>query len=376
MEAWHASSLTELEIEAAFRDGAAHKNVLQLRASVARTLAPYPDKKKLLLFAAFGNGNLGDAIQPTIIAGDLEAHFDVVVFSFSEMDVLSYPFPVDRKLTARPDLDVAFGPLNPHILDLFDGLIIGGGGLLACPHSPVWDPHWPHSIPIPYVVWACGIANPIPNEVVNLVRLAEAASGRDARSVEAITQVRPEALLCPDPVLATLQLQQDAGHEGRAFILRGPIRDGHLSVRDSIRSEDVVIGVEPATDWPLIDIFPDIRFVTSMEALTRLLSKRAYVVSERYHGVIAALLMGKAVYGLTRPDHNESKIVELYRSIDAPSYCGQEWKPSTEPFPYETVTQFIASCRARYQSTSDSLVRALFASNKKSKEHLHKIESE
>lgn len=357
LSAWHSSKYTREEIEAAFESSVERQKLLEIRETIAAQIAPYAAKKRMLIFGAFGNGNVGDAIQPSIIANDLEHRFDVALFSYSELKTLDYQFPPSRKLSIKSD----HGPdmLNPILLSLFDGLIIGGGGLLAHPHVPIWDPNWAHLLSTPYVIWACGVSNPLPPQVENLIRLAAAVSGRDAQSCDALTKIRTDALECPDPVLSLLDMPFVPGGTGRAFILRGPLREVHLSIRNAKQPMDTVIAMEPAVDWPLLEVFPDLHFATSVEALTLHLKSKCEVVTERYHGAIVALHMGKITYGLTRGDHNESKIAELFRALAAEAYCGREWLPISAQFPLETLKRFLADRRGLYQEATTLLANAL-----------------
>jgi hypothetical protein len=297
--------------------------------------------------------------MPSLIARDLETRYDVGVFAYSQLAIANYDFFETGKLYADPRLPL--GPLNRVVLSLFDGLLIGGGGLLAWPHLPIWDPNWAYLVSCPFSIFACGSVDPLPNEIRNLVRLARVVSGRDAYSVNALTSVNPNAMLCPDPILVLAQAPKIVREgQGRAFILRGPPREVHHLIRTTLMPEDVVISTAIDVDYPLFDLFPEMRFVARLEDLFALLVDKELVVSERFHGAICALHAGKKTFGLTRDDHNAAKIQELLKSFGAEDFCSDTFAVPERAFPHQAAADAIAAARTSYRTATDIILGELF----------------
>jgi hypothetical protein len=354
----HSSEMSLAEIDSVFRNCQERKTILRLRDEIAARLGTRGRGKNVLLFGAFGNGNKGDAALPSLIARDLETRFGVGVFAYSELAVEDYDFPEIGKLHTEPGMSL--GPLNPVVLSLFDGLLIGGGGMLAWPHSPLWDSNWAYLLSCPVAIFACGVANPLPHEVCNIVRLARVASGRDARSVSALASVNPNAMLCPDPILALVQAPKMTQEgRGRAFILRGPAREAHHQIRATLMPEDVVISVAIDIDYPLFHLFPEMRVVAELEDLFALIVDKELVVSERFHGAICALHAGIRAFGLTRDDHNAAKIQELFKSFGAEDFCSNTIVVPERAFPHQAAADAIATARVSYRAATDSILGEL-----------------
>jgi hypothetical protein len=274
----------------------------------------------ILAFGAYGNGNLGDSVQPQLIRTAIQSERDVEVFAYSHLDVAHYAYPTEYALT-KGDM-----PLHPRALALFDALIIGGGGLFAHPHDPLWNPIWADVIPISACILGCGVSTPLPKACRRLFSRATFVSVRDQSSLRAIQEVAPDARLCPDPYLGYARLRRDCRFSRNyrtAYILRGPVTPVHLHLSKTVTSDDIVISMEPMIDFPLREVFPRMTFVNSMEELTDILCCSAHVLTQRYHGAIAAVKLGKPVAGLTTGDQNESKLMELFRQLGLPDWCRQ-----------------------------------------------------
>jgi hypothetical protein len=69
--------------------------------SMEERLSIHGNKKRVLLFGAFGNGNLGDRIMAETVASHLERSADVVCFAYSELNSAPYPFTLDRRTLLR-----------------------------------------------------------------------------------------------------------------------------------------------------------------------------------------------------------------------------------------------------------------------------------
>src|SRR3712207_2872937 len=94
--------------------------------------------KRVLIFGAYANGNLGDAEQAASVARHLRAYrpeLDVVAVAHSVADKPYSPSPASRGQNLVDILDPAF-------VNGFDSLLIGGGGLLASKHKPLTQADW------------------------------------------------------------------------------------------------------------------------------------------------------------------------------------------------------------------------------------------
>jgi hypothetical protein len=360
---FYTSELSEAQLLEIFLDGPERKAIQDTRAHVERQVSEFGKTQNVLIFGAFGNGNLGDYTISEKV-DNFVAELDIGFFYYSCIDVFCYKVRKGVKLENHGSLSIS--PLNPIVLSVFDGLLIGAGGILAHPHWPIWSQEWPYLLPIPHALFAVGVSDPVPLQYRNLVRLAKSASARDQRGVAALRTLSPGAFLCPDPILALLSVP-DCPREGagRAYILRGPVRAEHLQIQKQLSAADTVIGMEIAVDWPLIELFPGISFATSMEQLLNLVQGTEAVVSERYHGAVAGLLSKKRTHGLTRDDHNASKIEELFLVLGVSDFCTDSLPLADGPFPYERVATKLSALRASFPSSFGRLLQELFEGNDK-----------
>lgn len=301
----------ETEFASRIMDSDEYVNVNAACASVAAKLAPYEGYRRVLLFGAFGNGNLGDRIMANAVAKQFEADGMTICFAYSVLNSAPYPFPPERQL------DASHLPFNMRVLSQFDALIIGGGGLLAHPHDPLWDPIWPYLVPIPYGLFSCGASNPLDPRLHNLVCCATVASARDASGQQALDAVHSDnSMLCPDPVMIfrNTNSAERIPSRGTLYILRGPLSDWHHALRQQIGKNDAVAVFEAHIDHDIMSCFDRVEPINSLSRFEVLVRDFAVVVSERFHGVILALMEGVPAYGITR-DSNSQKMDSLLSLI-------------------------------------------------------------
>ncbi len=330
---------------------------------VKARLDSYPAaKKKLLLLGAYGNGNMGDVEMAHVIAQDIEKNHEAVCFAHSPLAVTDYTFITDRKF------DASFCSLNPRVLQLFDGLIIGGGGFLACPHHPVWDPAWIYQVPIPLLILAIGAGNPLDARLHNLVAHSFIASGRDDQSVAGLLGAKPDAELCPDPILSlvmpTMPPRQNQNFT-RLFVLRGERTAWHDKVAAQMRDNDRVVLFEAKVDAPILAVFPRAKLALTMQEFINEVAEADLVISERYHGAILALLCGRPTIGVYRGDHNASKIVSLFAKLGLDAYCSTApiLSDAIADYPLASVAAQIEDIRKVYAEKASSLIERLLKSN-------------
>jgi hypothetical protein len=153
-----------------------------------------PDRPRVLLFGAYGNGNLGDAIQASSLARAINLlRPEIEVWACS---ALPAPYPFAHQLTLQPD-----AILTPAIVNSFDLLVVGGGGLLSHHHDPLTDPKWQTMLQVPVALIGVGAAEPVASKAEILIRKAIYVSGRDTHSIATLRKFAKEPAFVPDPVL-------------------------------------------------------------------------------------------------------------------------------------------------------------------------------
>ena len=100
---------------------------------------------------------------------------------------LPAPYPFAHQWTLPAD-----AILNPAIVNSFDLLVIGGGGLLSHPHDPLTDPSWQAMLQVPVVLIGVGAGEPVASKNEILIRKAVYVSGRDNQSIAALRKFGKE----------------------------------------------------------------------------------------------------------------------------------------------------------------------------------------
>jgi hypothetical protein len=296
----------------------------QPAAGAAPAAAP-PRPLRLLLFGAYGNGNLGDAAQAGALARLLGAYCTgpVQCAATSWLDHEAYdPRPAQRR---APDL-----LLDGEKLADFDAVVIGGGGVLGPPHFPLHRPEWIRAMldaGIPYGFAGMGAARGITRahdlrpHLEALLRGAAFVAVRDSWSVAAVEGLCEGWFELPDPVLSAWLLlgrptpAPKAGAEpppapvdtllivkapapGQAA--EGPFLAAAADFARAAPSGSVrVMVLEPRRDEPaLAGLFPGgVVAARDFAALVAHCAAARRVVTMRYHGAIAGVLAGVPTLG-------------------------------------------------------------------------------
>lgn len=286
-----------------------------------------PRERKVLLFGAYGNGNMGDAYQAIALQKHLIRSWGLdesQVFATSIFDTSDFPFPASQKLPAETILNTRF-------VNQFDCLVVGGGGLIAHPHAPLFDAKWVRKLHTPVLLLGIGAELPTVELHRELLERAWVVSGRDQTSIAALKQVRADVLMIRDPVLSAVDIEElstsDAcsrppalpNEENRAdvlWILKYPDSQKNADflsavadlIREQPRVRHTVVAIEPDRDQVLEQFLPGkIHYLRSLSDLAPSLESARVVVSMRYHGCIFAALAGKPSVG-----YSQSKIKHLY----------------------------------------------------------------
>lgn len=284
----------------------------QRRAAGLRRLAavaapPVPGALRVLLFGAYGNGNLGDAAQASAVAGLLRGVVDRPLDVRATSWLATDPFDFPPEAVVGPD-----ALLDPAILAGFDLLLLGGGGLFAPVHFPLLHPEWVaflHRSGLPYGLVGLGAATTLPRDGGVAEVWARLTAGADFLSArdEAGLATMPPAHWLPDPVLVAGLLagggvpRPVAAGARPLCIVKQPAHAVEADFLDAVAAlgdaVEVVV-MEPRRDGELAGRFPAMRTAGSMAGLQAMCGAASVVVSARYHGCIAGLLAGVPCYGI------------------------------------------------------------------------------
>jgi hypothetical protein len=259
-----------------------------------------PNPPRVLLFGAYGNGNIGDAIQASSLARAINSlRPEIEVWACSAMPA---PYPFAHELTLQGDAIV-----NPAIVNSFDLLAIGGGGLLSHPHDPLTDPKWQAMLQVPVALIGVGAAAAAAGRSEILIRKAIYASGRDDPSITTLRRFRDDVDFVPDPVLcdahylstSDVTVFPPSSSERRLWVLRYVDTENFTQLCDRLRgSADRVCFIEPHLDFQIVQKLPNAIPIYRVEDLISMIDGADLVLSMRYHGCILAMLRGKRVFGL------------------------------------------------------------------------------
>lgn len=285
------------------------------------------DRPRVLIFGAYGNGNMGDVYQAVAVRAHLNLCFGgdgVEIFACSLLKSSYYPFPENNKLPSRAIYD-------SDLINSFDYLVIGGGGLLAHTHDPLPDDNWAMSIQTPIILLGVGASMQQIAQHRALLENAIYVSARDSVSLAAIGSVRNDVIYAPDPILSVTSfdfltefdspLKLNEKNIDTLWILKYPSNDNDKIILASIREiilndrDNVheIVAIEPKLDRVLDDYMQgcQVSYIETLSDLSSYIENSESVFSMRYHGVIFSLLMGRRVFG-----SSQSKIRELFFELD------------------------------------------------------------
>ncbi|RIA46301.1 polysaccharide pyruvyl transferase WcaK-like protein [Hephaestia caeni] len=256
-------------------------------------------RKRVLLFGAYGNGNIGDAIQAESLRRHLEiVRPDLEVWAYSEIPG-RYPFRHDRVLPPG-----AF--LRSPAVNQFDAIIVGGGGLLSHPHAPLFDESWQSMVAVPVVILGVGASKPVCERSKVLLQKASFISGRDTSSIDALKGYRDDVQLVPDPVLCDPFYQRKTIGQGKLFVIKHGTEKELVAARQHFDPKhDAACFIEPSLDITVSRHFPEAVPISSVDDLVEMIDAHHLVISTRYHGCILAILRGKAVVGIREQKSKE-----------------------------------------------------------------------
>ncbi|MBK1658908.1 hypothetical protein CKO45_11755 [Paracraurococcus ruber] len=301
------------------------------RMAAEATQAPFaPGALRVLLFGAYGNGNLGDAAQAQAVAGLLRGAVrrPLDIRACSWIDDAEFPFDAGRIM--RPDTIA-----EPAALREFDLVVVGGGGLLAPVHYPLEEAAWVRGMPAwgpPHALVGLGAVPPEPGEAGRAaLRRALFAGAAFASLRDPPGQGDPSGVAwMADPVLLAGLLsgggqpRMPAPRTRPLLIVKHPVHPAEAAFLDAAAAAGDgvdLVAMEWRLEQELAARFPRLRFVTDMACLRGACAAASVVVSARYHGCIAAVLEGVPCLGL-----GASKNRGLFAALGAPGryleHCG------------------------------------------------------
>ncbi len=277
---------------------------------------------RVLLLGPYGNGNLGDALMALPLqrlVNEIAPAADV--WASSDFPA-PFPFRHDRVLHQKH-------LRSSQIVNEFDLVIIGAGGMLAHPHPPMCEPGWQLMVQAPVAIFAMGAEPAVLRNHVALVKKACFVSGRDKESLAALGELRKDVAFVPDPVFCDMTFERaDGGRPDgaseralsktesgkRLWILNRKVFAPDKQVFRELydRDRDKVCFIEPHVDYPIVADIPEARPIYEAQQLFALMDDVDVVVSARYHGCILAMLRKKPVVGI-----RESKIMSLFHRFGA-----------------------------------------------------------
>jgi polysaccharide pyruvyl transferase WcaK-like protein len=292
--------------------------------------------KRVLLFGAYTNGNIGDAYQASSLARALQRADPAMEIFATSASSINCPYELEN---GRRIDDLSFIK-DPERINRFSSLVIGGGGLLASKHRPLEDEAWVERIKVPIILCGVGASPEVIEMCRPLVERALLVTVRDDASLKAVRKVRPDATFLPDPILADPTLDALTSSTGSALCLiprrleacnQAPLQ--HLS--GLIEGEDAVLSFFPTADEPsgALALFRE-RTIVEARTLAQVrttMTKARLVVSQRYHGCILALKWGLPCLGLIdEGSSSNSKITELYKQLGHEHLAARADRPSRQ----------------------------------------------
>ncbi|MFC3694290.1 polysaccharide pyruvyl transferase family protein [Chenggangzhangella methanolivorans] len=280
--------------------------------------------KNVLIYGAYGNGNIGDQFQ----ASSVEHHIRTLA---PEIDVYATSNSSSQKqyeFSSQDHVLSADAIYDADQINRFDALVIGGGGLLASVHRPLQSADWVAKIRVPIILLGLGASQEVVGKCRALVEAASVVTGRDTYSCESLGEVRQDVELLNDPILMDARLDHLPSRAPDEIARLGVVprkQTGRYEkvfrhLAEQIKRRDRVISMFPATDRAsgALETLASARIIE-----TRLMSEFAEaiddctgVVSARFHGCILALKRSRPCIGtINNLDELKSKVAELFKQV-------------------------------------------------------------
>lgn len=325
--------------------------------------------KRILLFGAYGNGNLGDECQPDAVyeavVGNCPSDVSIEMIACSWERIRP---PTLKHVGIAPYQEI----LDCRALQEYDFLLIGGGGLLGVPHYPLSSLPWVkglRSIGVPYGLLGVGASRQEfaePKRAESYKLLLEGAAfvtARDADTLAAFRSIRPDTTYLPDPCSYSAESRARRVGQGEkqriAFVPKLPSDlDEQGTLRSFIdlqrRCDEMGIPTEafffePALDRGVAEHFRNPTFVQTREEYIEGISRCSIVLSMRYHGVLLALISDVSCWGF-----GPRKLQQLFELAGIDRFAATA-KPDIDlqpfdPDTWQKVDSFLDASREAWAS--------------------------
>ncbi len=148
-------------------------------ATISSQLTALPNVSESVLIGAYANGNIGDMYQADAIAGELLSIDPTLEVFSTSPSKRSSNFPSERH-KRLPQSAVR----DADMLNSFDLILVGGGGLLAARHAPLPEVEWVRSIRTTLCGLAIGCAGEAPEQSRAFIEKCARFSVRDEYSAK------------------------------------------------------------------------------------------------------------------------------------------------------------------------------------------------
>jgi len=356
-------------------------NLLEcFRARVAHTPKSI-DNVNVMLFGAYGNGNIGDQCQAAALhrlvngAPKTAGKIGITACSWENVNA---NFEGAQLPIARDEI------LNASALQSTDLLLIGGGGLLSTPHFPLHNELWVdglRALGCKYALVGVGATSTelyAPDRASGYRKLLEGAlfvTGRDLESITALRAYRPDTEFMADPFFTTsseIQFAEKPSQKNSKIVLipKSPVNANEekglaalvtlQAVLHAKRVETITLLFEPHMDWKIAGSFENVIQVGDWAEAIEILAAARTVFTMRYHGALFALASRVSALCISIP-----KIRDLYRTLGLERFIvGTERALIESEFEFsdedwEKVDQYLVASRTAAANVKNRIAAAL-----------------
>ncbi|CAN7449401.1 polysaccharide pyruvyl transferase family protein [Caballeronia sp. LjRoot31] len=339
------------------------------------------DSINVMLFGAFGNGNVGDQCQAAALhrlVSEASETLGKIGISACSWENVNASFEGAQLPLARDEI------LNASALQSTDLLLIGGGGLLSTPHFPLHNELWVNglrALGCKYALVGVGATSAelaAPGRMSGYKNLLEGAlfvTGRDLESVTALRAYRPDTQFMADPFFATsaeIRFSEKPSTKSSKIVLipKNPVNANEekglaalVTLQAELRAkqvETITLLFEPHMDGKIAGGFENVIRVTNWAEAIEIVGAARTVFTMRYHGALFALASRVSALCISIP-----KIRDLYQTLGLERFIvGTERAVMESEFDFtdedwKKVDQYLVASRAAAANVKNRIAAAL-----------------